>query len=140
MPFSYQRTVHFRDTDAAGVVYFANLLAICHEAYEASLAAAAVDPGKFFYPIETAVPITHTEADFLKPLRCGDRLEVLLTPTLLSDSEFEIQYELAQAGSQKLAGRALTRHVCIHITTRKRQPLTAELTQWLQQWSAPAAD
>jgi len=36
MPFTYSRTVHFADTDAAGVVFFANFLAICHEAYEES--------------------------------------------------------------------------------------------------------
>ena len=42
MPFEYQRTVHFADTDAAGVVFFANYLAICHEAYEESLGAAGI--------------------------------------------------------------------------------------------------
>jgi hypothetical protein len=40
MPFSYVRTVRLADTDAAGVVYFARTLSICHEAYEAALAAA----------------------------------------------------------------------------------------------------
>jgi 1,4-dihydroxy-2-naphthoyl-CoA hydrolase len=32
MPFSHHRTVRFADTDAAGVVFFARTLAICHEA------------------------------------------------------------------------------------------------------------
>ncbi|MFS8118916.1 MAG: acyl-CoA thioesterase, partial [Microcoleus sp.] len=43
MSFSYTRTVRFQDTDAAGVVYFANVLAMCHEAYEASLAASGIN-------------------------------------------------------------------------------------------------
>ena len=34
MAFAYYYTVRFQDTDAAGVVYFANVLRICHEAYE----------------------------------------------------------------------------------------------------------
>ena len=38
MPFSYSRSVRFADTDAAGVVFFANYLALCHEAYEEALA------------------------------------------------------------------------------------------------------
>ena len=38
MPFVYRRTIRFADTDAAGVVFFPNYLAICHEAYEESLA------------------------------------------------------------------------------------------------------
>lgn len=134
MTFSYHRTVHFRDTDAAGVMYFANLLAICHEAYEASLTPVGVDLGKFFDPTTTAVPITYTQAEFLRPLRCGDQIEVSLVPTLINPSEFEIQYQVAQSKSKALAGRALTRHVCIDVVSRKRQPLTTELMQWLDQW------
>ena len=45
MPFTYARTVHFPDTDAAGVVFFPNYLSICHEAYEEALAAANVRHG-----------------------------------------------------------------------------------------------
>ena len=43
MSFAYSRTIHFADTDAAGVVYFARYLSICHEAYEEALAAAGID-------------------------------------------------------------------------------------------------
>ena len=37
MPFAYLRTIHFPDTDAAGVVFFPNYFAMCHEAYEEAL-------------------------------------------------------------------------------------------------------
>ena len=40
MPFTYERTIRLGDTDAAGIMFFANYLVLCHEAYEASLAAA----------------------------------------------------------------------------------------------------
>ena len=46
--FVYTRSIRFHETDAAGVVYFANVLVLCHEAYEASLAAAGIDLGEFF--------------------------------------------------------------------------------------------
>lgn len=49
MSFYYTRIVHFQDTDAAGVIYFANILAICHEAYEASLAAFNINLRFFFW-------------------------------------------------------------------------------------------
>jgi 1,4-dihydroxy-2-naphthoyl-CoA hydrolase len=48
MFFTYNRTVRFQDTDAAGVVYFANVLSMCHEAYEASLAASGINLKSFF--------------------------------------------------------------------------------------------
>ena len=49
MAFLYTRTIRFHETDAAGVVYFANLLTLCHEAYEAALAEAGLDVKSFFF-------------------------------------------------------------------------------------------
>jgi 1,4-dihydroxy-2-naphthoyl-CoA hydrolase len=66
MPFTYLRTVHFQDTDAAGVVYFANVLAMCHEAYEASLAASGINLKAFFSNPEVAFPIIHASVDFYR--------------------------------------------------------------------------
>ena len=44
----YYRTVHFSDTDAAGVIYFASLLSVCHEAYENSLKSSRIDLKNLF--------------------------------------------------------------------------------------------
>jgi len=54
MAFVYQRTIHFPDTDAAGVVFFPNYLAICHEAYEEALAAAGINVRAFFSKIPSS--------------------------------------------------------------------------------------
>ena len=42
MTFTYSRQIYLSDTDAAGVVYFAKGLEICHQAYEESLAEAGI--------------------------------------------------------------------------------------------------
>lgn len=148
MTFIYPRTVHFQDTDAAGVVYFANVLTMCHEAYEASLAASGVDLRSFFGGSELAVPIFHASVDFLKPLFCGDRLQVHLTPHRLHPAEFEIQYQIFPLPeSRKPFSRAITRHVCIEVATRSRHPLPEFMLTWLASWGtvqsampAPVAD
>jgi 1,4-dihydroxy-2-naphthoyl-CoA hydrolase len=135
MPFIYDRTVHFRDTDAAGVVYFVNVLAMCHEAYEASLAAAGIDVQQFFSRRETAVPIAHAAVDFLRPMGMGDRLQIHLTPHRLSPSEFEIAYQIVMATApDRVLSRAVTRHVCIQVAARSRQDLSASLLAWLATW------
>ena len=64
MGFRYERTVRLADTDAAGVVYFARVLSICHEAYEASLAAAGVPLASWIRKGTIALPIVHAHADF----------------------------------------------------------------------------
>ncbi|WP_103667518.1 thioesterase family protein [Pseudanabaena sp. BC1403] len=134
-PFVYDRTIHFRDTDAAGVVYFANGLSICHEAYEASLAASGIEVQSFFRGGAIAVPITHASIDFFKPMFCGDRIVVSLVKTLLSPESFQIEYQLffdIESVEKKAIARALTKHVCIDSITRKRCNLAQELMKWIE--------
>ena len=134
-PFIYDRTIHFRDTDAAGVVYFANGLSICHEAYEASLAASGIELKSFFRGGAIAVPITHASIDFFKPMFCGDLIVVSLVKTLLSPDSFQIEYQLffdLESDEKKAIARALTKHICIDSITRKRCNLSQDLMKWIE--------
>ncbi len=134
MAFVHHRTIRFADTDAAGVVYFANLLSICHEAYEAALAAAGINLKTFFRGETIAIPIVHAEADYWQPFFCGEVCVITLSPVLLSPHKFEIRYRLQhpdQIGTDKAAGQAQTLHICIDRQSRERTPLPPELHQWL---------
>lgn len=130
MSFIYQRTVRFADTDAAGVVYFANVLRICHEAYEASIAASGVNLKDFFTNPALAFPIVHANVDFLRPMYCGDELIIRLIPQKLSVDKFEIGYEINI--EDVLVAKAMTRHVCIDVNSRTKQELSDEIVQWLK--------
>jgi 1,4-dihydroxy-2-naphthoyl-CoA hydrolase len=135
MPFYYDYTVQFRDTDAAGVVYFANIISICHVAYEASLIESGVDLKSFVNNSEFAVPITHVSADFFRPLFCGDRVTIELIPHSIDSYKCEIKYQvLAREDRQLVLAAATTKHVVIDPATRKRKDLPEMLTNWLVQW------
>lgn len=166
MAFVYERTIRFQETDAAGVIYFSNVLVLCHEAYEASLESVGMDLRAFFSPSGqlsgkgvsadagqrdgVAVPIVHAEVDFFQPLFCGDAIAIMLTPRQLGPDSFEIVYLLTpvatvnseEARSEdvpaaKPLAKALTRHVCIKTDVRRRRPLTAELLGWLADLAEP---
>ena len=131
MAFTYQRTIHFADTDAAGFVFFANYLAICHEAYEEALAAAGMDLKKIFADTGVVVPVSKSEAEYRRPLGCGDKISVTVRPALLTEDSFEIRFEIAKAGPpEKNAGRIRTEHVCIESRSRGRTPLPPALAAW----------
>ncbi len=159
MSFVYARVIRFHETDAAGVVYFANLLTLCHEAYEAALAEVGIDLRRFFSRSgDHAVPVMHTSANFYRPLVCGEAIAISLTPRQISPDSFEIDYEIgydmtAQIElneSSKPLAIALTRHVCIstdapvsddHKNRPRRCPLTPELVRWIARFgSVTAAD
>ncbi|MEB3230390.1 MAG: thioesterase family protein [Leptolyngbyaceae bacterium] len=148
MPFTYKRMVQFRDTDAAGVVYFANVLSMCHEAYEASLQAAGIELRQFFGDRHHAIPIVHAEVDLFQPMFCGEIYRISLIPQLLKPSEFLITYHLSAAigelepdiaeekGKTGAIARAITCHVCIDPNHRRRQPLNPPMQNWLEQFQA----
>ena len=157
MNFSYSRTIRFADTDGAGVVYFAQVFSICHEAYEASLEFQGINLRDFFGNSAIAVPIVHAEANFRQPMFCGDRIIVTLQTQQLSPDSYTINYDIHldlgkeniesnpesnldsnpqsnlefPAKSQQLIAQAQTKHICINSQLRSRQELPDYLHQWL---------
>jgi 1,4-dihydroxy-2-naphthoyl-CoA hydrolase len=127
---TYERLIYLADTDAAGVVYFANLLSICHEAYEFSLAQFGINVKDFLKDAVVALPISLAEIRFFRPLFCGDRIQVDFTAQSLSENEFELQYKIYL--DEILVGTAKTRHVCIDTVHRKRIALPEILQSWLK--------
>ena len=133
MPFAYHRTVHFPDTDAAGVVFFARYLSICHEAYEESLAAFGVPLGSFFADNGAVIPVSKSEASYLRPLVCGDFLRIDVTPRALSENSYAIDYVIWKKGAvDKRAAVVRTEHVCISSKNRERLVLPGNLLAWVQ--------
>ncbi len=145
MGFIYPYTVRFRDTDGAGVVFFAQVFALCHQAYEASLGAAGIPLGEFFSAQGAwAFPIIHSSADFRAPLHCGDRLTIQGQPQVIGENRFEITYRIhlhpeTDEGSHSLqaalgdrpAATVLTRHCCTALENRRPHPLPDFLQPWL---------
>lgn len=137
-PFVYHRTIRLQDTDAAGVVYFAQVLSICHEAYEAALAAAGIDLREFLGGT-VAMPIVHADVNFLKPMICGEQYAVYLAPTLVTEAKFQLSYTLfAVNAPNQPSAQASTVHVCINSRTRARVPLPAAIEYWLTEQSRTA--
>jgi len=129
MAFIYYYTVRFEDTDAAGVVYFANILRICHESYEVSLAASGINIKSFFTNPSVAFPIVHANVDFLRPMYCGDNLMISLLAEKIGLDKFEITYEMII--DEVIVARAITRHVCIDASSKMKQELPGYMNNWL---------
>ena len=133
MPFVYSRTVRLADTDAAGVVFFARTLAICHEAYEAALADTGIDIHDLLGANGIVVPISRSEADYKRPLRPGDQLRITVAPTSLSENSFALHFEITKLGPpEKLATVVRTEHVCTAPAKRERAPLPPKLAAWVR--------
>src|SRR4029450_10135177 len=125
----HETTIRLADTDAAGVLYFASLLRIAHEAYEAWFESAGLPIATVIRDRSYALPIVHADADFKLPLALGDRVVVTVTVSELGDRSFTIAYGLE--GPHGVAGTARTVHVAIDRGEKRSIPLPGEVRQIL---------
>nr|WP_199318159.1 thioesterase family protein [Arthrospira platensis] len=129
---AYTRTVYFSETDAAGVVYFAQMMSMCHQAYEAALINLGINLKTFVNNPDFAIPIVHASMDYRQPIYCGDRIVINLSPQQLSLHTFQIEYQICLADDpQSLIAQGITKHISINPSTRQRQPLPPPIKQWL---------
>jgi 1,4-dihydroxy-2-naphthoyl-CoA hydrolase len=137
MFFLHKRTLRFADTDAAGVVYFANYLSICHEAYEESLARRGFLLQRDCIRLGLLIPVRKSSADYLRPLLAGEVVEIELTASLDTPDTFTVRYELWKfEGRRKRVAVCSTTHVCLDGKTRERTPLPQDYLDWLASFAA----
>lgn len=111
--FARERPIRFQDVDAAGIIFYPRALELCHDVYVEFLA----DVG---FPLHESLqgawiaPIRHAEADYLRPLRFGDRVEIALVAARLGPaappSEVTIGYRITSLADDEVAIVAQTVH------------------------------
>jgi acyl-CoA thioester hydrolase len=74
--FRFPVRVYYEDTDAAGVVYYANYLKFLERARCEWLSARGFEVAALEQGHGIAFAVRRVEIDFLRPARLGDRLEV----------------------------------------------------------------
>lgn len=108
--FHTKERLSFYDCDPAGIIFYASLLKIAHTAYEKFLT--QIIPNRnFFFDEELVLPIVHCEADYYKPLKAFDEIDVSVLVREVKDNSFELNYKFEI--DKKLYAEAKTVHVCV---------------------------
>lgn len=110
--FEYRFRVRLHDTDAAGVLFFGHLFRHTHDAYEAFMESIGHPIAGIIAGGEAPLPVTHAEADYLRPLRHGDAVEVAVSVLEIRRRSFEIGYSFRNIAGEPCA-TARTTHVQI---------------------------
>jgi 1,4-dihydroxy-2-naphthoyl-CoA hydrolase len=104
-------------TDAAGLVYFANIFVLAHDCYESFLEQDK-SVGTILEEGEILIPLVHVEADFRKSLYVSDKVSIEMSLSKKSTSSFELSFSFLNE-SGEVAAEARTSHVVISKSTRK---------------------
>ncbi len=131
--FTYKTIIRLHDTDAAGLLFFANQLKIVHDAYEQLLEKfgcsfqSMLTGGKYF------LPIVHAESDYKTRLLTGDKIVITIAVGHIGNTSFSFIYDIKRG--KTLVGTAKTVHVTINQKTGKKIPLPPKMRKALEAYS-----
>ena len=136
--FRYPTTLNLRDTDSAGVAFFASYFAIAHNAYEAFLQSHGAQLRDWLG--EVHLPIVHSNADYQAPVRLGDSFDIELTCARVGRTSFTLAYHFVNAERITLA-RLQTVHVAVTVNHEGHQSvaLPQRVQRLLEELSAPSS-
>jgi 1,4-dihydroxy-2-naphthoyl-CoA hydrolase len=131
--FDYPYLTKLHDIDAAGVMFFASYFRLAHDAYESFMAEIGFSLPELIKQ-DLRLPLVHSSADFLQPVRHGDTLHIHVRIERIGDTSFTVDYLfVTDQGMQ--AARMQTRHVLINPEDRRPLALPEPLRLALQPYS-----
>ena len=136
--FEHKLRVRFQHTDPAGIVFFANILVYCHEAYEEFLRNGGIPLEEFLGKREQTLPLGHAEATFKRPFRAGQLVTIKLTVGRVGERSFRIEYDLFGEHEEHLA-TAATVHVSVDPATARSTGIAPQLRALLEKYAQPAS-
>jgi len=132
--FTYKTKIRLHDTDAAGIIFFANQFKIIHDAYEDLLEEHGWSFQRMLKKTGYFLPIVHAESDYKTSLFVGDKIVVAIKVGHIGNTSFSFEYTLKRG--KTLVGTAKTVHVTIDQKTRKKIPLPSAMRKALEQYQA----
>jgi acyl-CoA thioester hydrolase len=97
-PFELPVRVYYEDTDAQGVVYYANYFCFMERARTEWLEAMGIDHVTMMNEENRILVVTEANAKFLIPARLGDNLIVTAKLSRLGRATFEIEQNIYRGG------------------------------------------
>ena len=117
--------VYYEDTDAGGVVYYANYLRFCERARTEWLRALGVEQQRLLAEEAIAFMVRSVQADYLAPARLDDEIEVVSTIENLRRASLVFRQEIVRGGERLFTAAVLV--ACIDWQRHKPLPIPSRL-------------
>lgn len=123
--------VYYEDTDAAGVVYYANYLRYAERARSELMRVAGIESSKLMAEHGVAIAVRRCEADYFRPARLDDLIEVRSRLTAIGGATLEGEQRFMRDGEEIALIR--TRLACIDGSGRPKR-LPADVRRRLERF------
>ncbi len=132
--FKYKTQIRLHDTDAAGLLFFANQFVLVHDAYETLLHKLGFSFEVMLKKRGYFLPIVHAESDYKAHLFVGDEITISVKVAHIGTTSFIFTYEIHNK-KNVLVGTAKTVHVTISKKTKKKITLPKDFRAALERIS-----
>ena len=122
-------SVYFEDTDAYGIVYYANYLKFMERARSDMIRAVGVDQGAELRSSGSAYAVVEVDIRYRKPARLGDDIQVVSTVNQVRASSVHIQQRVMR-GPELLTDARVTAAYLDGDGRPRRQP-----REWVEKFS-----
>jgi len=117
--------VYYEDTDAAGVVYYANYLRFCERARTEWLRELGIGQQALMASDGIAFVVRSVKADYLRAARLDDALEVTTRISALRGASLLFEQDVQRAGQLLFSAQVLV--ACIDQRRQKPTPIPTQL-------------
>lgn len=132
--FAIEVRVYYEDTDAAGVVYYANYLRFMERARNEWLRARLGGPHELALKMQVLFAVRSVALEFRAPARLDDVLRVTADPLSIRGASLTFQQDCWRKGERVCAGKIDV--VCVDAESFAPRRLPRELMQILAEVSA----
>lgn len=129
-PFVWQVRVYYEDTDAAGVVYYANYLRFCERARTEALRSLGCEQRTLMLEHGLGFVVKSVAVDYLKPARLDDALVVRSHIVQLGGASLTFAQSILRGAELLLTSRIII--ACIDLARQRPASLPPELRSTLK--------
>ncbi|MCI0382058.1 MAG: hypothetical protein L0207_03285 [Chlamydiae bacterium] len=131
--FSYRRNIFLRETDATKAIYFSELFKLGLETFEEFLINKGFLLGELIESSDFLMPIVRAEADFIGPIKAGDKIEARLDLSKMGRRSFALLTSYYHLKKEIVVGKTTIIHATISKQTKQSIPLPTPLKEVLKQ-------
>ena len=88
--YKYETVIRMHHTDAAGLVFYAQVFVLAHECYESFLEEQGMPLASMLTEGDYIAPIVHAKADLKAPMRMSDRITIEMGLARTGKSSYEL--------------------------------------------------
>ena len=130
--FIWPVRVYYEDTDAGGVVYYANYLRFMERARTEYLRSLGVEQDEWVETHGLQFVVRRLSVDYLRPARFNDALEVSAVVQKVRRASVEFDQAVWRAGESAMLVTASVQVACIARDTGTPRPIPKLLTEAMQ--------